>query len=76
MGRHRLRRTAALPVVVAGRELRLATPDTDAHRSSVLLLGRGDDLMGGSNLMEWIGFAGLIAAALISGVFAVIASTD
>jgi len=24
--------------------------------------------------MEWIGFAGLIAAALISGVFAVIAS--
>ncbi len=32
--------------------------------------------MGGSNLMEWIGFAGLIAAVLISGVFAVIASTD
>jgi len=26
--------------------------------------------------MEWIGFAGLIAAVLISGVFAVIASTD
>ncbi len=30
--------------------------------------------MGGGHLMEWVGFAGVVAAALISGVFAVVAS--
>ena len=45
----RLLCTPALRVMVAGRELRLATPDAVPRRRLCLRVGRGDDLMGGDH---------------------------
>ena len=43
-------------------------------RVSVPISGRGVKENNGRVMIEWVGFAGLIGAAIISGVFAVLAT--